>query len=82
MRGAASETRARGGRAKSGFAFSIRRCSDAFVLATNEGVQIHGGIGMTEEHDAGFYLKRTRVAEMTFGDAAWHCERWARQRGY
>src|SRR5262249_55944521 len=58
------------------------RCSDAFVLAANEGVQMHGGIGMTDEHDAGFYLKRARVAEMTFGDAAWHRERWARLHRY
>ena len=58
------------------------RCSDAFVLATNEGVQMHGGIGMTDEHDAGLYLKRARAAEMTFGDAAWHRDRWARLRGY
>ena len=58
------------------------RCSDAFVLATNEGVQMHGGIGMTDEHDAGLYMKRARAAEMTFGDAAWHRDRWARLRGY
>ena len=58
------------------------RCSDTFVLAANEGVQMHGGIGMTDEHEAGFYIKRARVAEMTFGDAAWHRERWARLRGY
>ncbi len=58
------------------------RCSDAFVLATNEGVQMHGGIGMTDEHDAGLYMKRARAAEMTFGDAAWHRGRWARLRGY
>ena len=58
------------------------RCSDVFMLAANEGVQMHGGIGMTDEHDAGFYLKRARVAEMTFGDAAWHRERWARLHGY
>lgn len=58
------------------------RCSDTFVLAANEGVQMHGGIGMTDEHEAGFYLKRARVAEMTFGDAAWHRARWARLRGY
>jgi alkylation response protein AidB-like acyl-CoA dehydrogenase len=58
------------------------RCSDAYVLAANEGVQMHGGIGMTDEHDAGFYLKRARAAEMTFGDAAWHRERWARMHGY
>lgn len=58
------------------------RCSDAYVLAANEGVQMHGGIGMTDEHDAGFYLKRARAAEMTFGDAAWHRDRWARLHGY
>jgi acyl-CoA dehydrogenase len=58
------------------------RCSDAYILAGNEGVQMHGGIGMTDEHDAGFYLKRARATEMTFGDAAWHRERWARLRSY
>jgi alkylation response protein AidB-like acyl-CoA dehydrogenase len=58
------------------------RCSDAVVLAANEGVQMHGGIGMTDEHDVGFYLKRARVAEITFGDAAWHRERWARLHRY
>jgi alkylation response protein AidB-like acyl-CoA dehydrogenase len=58
------------------------RCSDTFILAANEGIQMHGGIGMTDEHDAGFYLKRARVAEMTFGDAAWHRDRWARLHRY
>ena len=58
------------------------RCSDAYILAANEGVQMHGGIGMTDEHDAGFYLKRARAAEMTFGDAAWHRERWAQLHKY
>ena len=58
------------------------RCSDAFILATNESVQMYAGIGMTDEHDAGFYLKRARVTEMTFGDTAWHRDRWARLRGY
>jgi acyl-CoA dehydrogenase len=58
------------------------RCSDAFVLAANEGVQMFGGVGMTDEYDVGFYIKRSRVAEMTFGDAAWHRERWARLGGY
>jgi acyl-CoA dehydrogenase len=58
------------------------RCSDAFVLAANEAVQMFGGVGMTDEYDVGFYIKRARVAEMTFGDAAWHRERWARLGGY
>jgi acyl-CoA dehydrogenase len=58
------------------------RCSDAFLLAANEGVQMHGGIGMTDEHDIGFFLKRARAAEITFGDAAHHRERFASLRGY
>jgi len=58
------------------------RCSDAFALIANEGVQMHGGIGMTDEHDIGFFLKRARVAEVTFGDAAYHRDRLARLDGY
>ncbi len=58
------------------------RCSDAFVLIGNEGVQMHGGIGMTDEHDIGFFIKRARVAEMTFGDAAWHRDRVATLDSY
>ena len=58
------------------------RCSDAFLLIANEAIQMHGGIGMTDEHDIGFFLKRARAAEMTFGDAAFHRDRWARLSGY
>jgi alkylation response protein AidB-like acyl-CoA dehydrogenase len=58
------------------------RLSDAFVLAANEAVQMHGGIGMTDEHDIGLFLKRARAAEMTFGDAAWHRRRFAAIKGY
>jgi acyl-CoA dehydrogenase len=58
------------------------RCSDTFMLAGNEGVQMHGGIGMTDEHDIGFYLKRARAAEITFGDAAFHRERFATLQGF
>jgi acyl-CoA dehydrogenase len=58
------------------------RCSDAFVLVANEAVQMHGGIGMTDEHDIGFFLKRAKAAELTFGDAAWHRARLATQRGF
>jgi acyl-CoA dehydrogenase len=51
-------------------------------LITNEAVQILGGIGMTDEEDVGFYMKRARVAEMTFGDAAYHRDRFATLKGY
>jgi alkylation response protein AidB-like acyl-CoA dehydrogenase len=55
---------------------------ETFRLAANEMIQMHGGIGMTEEHDAGLFLKRARVAEATFGGAAFHRERWGRLSGY
>jgi len=58
------------------------RCSDAYILLTNEALQMHGGIGMTDEHDIGLFMKRARVAEMTFGDAAFHRDRFARLQGY
>jgi acyl-CoA dehydrogenase len=58
------------------------RCSDAGMLIAHEAVQMHGGIGMTDEHEIGFFLKRARAAELTFGDAAWHRDRWARLRDY
>ena len=58
------------------------RCSDTLALVANEGVQMHGGIGMTDEHDIGLFLKRARVTEMTFGDAAHHRDRLARLDGY
>jgi alkylation response protein AidB-like acyl-CoA dehydrogenase len=43
------------------------RCSDAAIQVANEAIQMHGGIGMTDEHEIGFYLKRARVAELTLG---------------
>jgi len=58
------------------------RCSETAIQVANEAVQMHGGIGMTDEHEIGFFLKRARVAELTLGDAAWHRERWARLGGY
>ncbi|HBZ70236.1 MAG TPA: acyl-CoA dehydrogenase [Deltaproteobacteria bacterium] len=58
------------------------RCSDAGILIANEAIQMHGGVGMTDEYDVGFYLKRARVAEITFGDASHHRDRWARLSGY
>ena len=51
-------------------------------LITNETVQMHGGMGMTDAHDAGLYLKRARVAEAAFGGVAYHRERYARLKGY
>jgi alkylation response protein AidB-like acyl-CoA dehydrogenase len=53
------------------------RASDAYVLIANEGVQMHGGIGMTDEHEIGFFMKRARVCELSLGDAAFHRDRFA-----
>jgi len=58
------------------------RCSDAYVLIANEAVQMHAGIGMTDEHDIGFFIKHARVCELTFGDAAHHRDRFATLNGY
>jgi alkylation response protein AidB-like acyl-CoA dehydrogenase len=63
-------------------AIAKARCSDTFALVANEAVQMHGGIGMTDEHDVGFYLKRARAAEMTFGDGAFQRARLAAIDGY
>jgi alkylation response protein AidB-like acyl-CoA dehydrogenase len=49
---------------------------------TNEMIQMHGGIGMTHEHDAGLYLKRVRVAEQCYGNSAYHRERWGSLSGF
>ena len=54
----------------------------AVALAVQEGVQMHGGIGMTDEYDIGFYMKRHRVLAETFGDANYHADRLARAAGY
>ena len=56
--------------------------SASYVDVANEAVQMHGGIGMTDEHDIGFFLKRARSTELLFGDAAFHRNRWAELSGY
>jgi len=55
---------------------------DTLHLVSREMIQLHGGIGMTDEHDAGLYLKRAQVLETLWGNAAWHRERFARVNGY
>jgi len=54
----------------------------ASQLAVQEGVQMHGGIGMTDEYDIGLYMKRDRVLNELFGDPAYHADRLARMKGY
>jgi acyl-CoA dehydrogenase len=50
--------------------------------ATNEAIQMHGGIGMTDEHEIGFFIKRARVVQHTFGDYNYHLDRFARLSGF
>lgn len=71
-----------GGRSGASALVSVAKagCSEAFLLAANEGVQVHGGIGMTDERDIGLLLKRARSVEMTFGDASWRRDRFASHR--
>ncbi|MBV8688320.1 MAG: acyl-CoA/acyl-ACP dehydrogenase [Alphaproteobacteria bacterium] len=54
----------------------------ATALSVQEGVQMHGGIGMTDESDIGFYMKRHRVLAELFGDANFHADKLARAAGY
>jgi len=50
--------------------------------AVQEGVQMHGGMGMTDQFDIGFFMKRARVCEELFGDANFHADQLARSRSY
>jgi len=58
------------------------KAGDVAKLATNEAVQMHGGIGMTDDYDIGFFMKRARAAGETFGDGAFHGDRVARLLDY
>ncbi len=58
------------------------RVSDAIHLIGNEGVQMFGGIGVTDEEDIGLFMKRARAAELTLGDAAYHRARFASLNGF
>ena len=68
------------GAPNAGTAVSIAKayCSDAFREVGNRGVQVHGGIGFTWEHDLQLYYKRSKASETMFGDATFHRERIAR----
>jgi alkylation response protein AidB-like acyl-CoA dehydrogenase len=58
------------------------RLSESILAIANEAIQMHGGVGMTDEYDIGFYLKRARAAATTLGDASFHRDRYARLSGY
>ena len=58
------------------------KANDTLHLASIEMVQMHGGIGMTDAHDAGLYMKRARVAEALYGSSSYHRDRYAKLGGY
>jgi len=58
------------------------RAGSTATLAVQEGVQMHGGMGMTDQFDAGFFMKRARVCQELFGDSNFHADQLARMRGY
>ncbi|MCX4706228.1 acyl-CoA dehydrogenase family protein [Streptomyces sp. NBC_01373] len=56
-------------------------CSEACLQATEQNIQVHGGIGFTWEHPAHLYLKRAKTSQLLFGDPAYHRELLARRIG-
>lgn len=58
------------------------KLNELVKLVTNEAVQMHGGIGVTDALDIGFFLKRARVAMQIFGDTGYHKDRYATLSGY
>jgi acyl-CoA dehydrogenase len=58
------------------------RAGASATLAVQEAVQMHGGIGMTDEFDIGFFMKRARVGQELFGDSGFHADRLARLQNY
>ncbi len=69
-------------RAEMMVAVAKAKTGKAVRLSCQEGIQMHGGIGMTDEYDIGLYMKRDRALEEFFGDARYHAERVARMNGY
>jgi alkylation response protein AidB-like acyl-CoA dehydrogenase len=58
------------------------RCSDIGNLIAKEALQMHGGIGMTDEEEIGLFFKRAKAAELTLGDGPYHRDRYASLRGF
>ena len=68
--------------AASAVAVAKSRAGATAARAVQEGVQMHGGMGMTDQFDIGFFMKRARVCEELFGDANFHADQLARSRSY
>lgn len=79
---AALEALDAGGDSRALASLAKAKASEVLHLASNEMVQMHGGIGMTDAHDSGLYMKRARVAEALFGGASFHRDRYATLQGF
>ncbi|WP_337846694.1 acyl-CoA dehydrogenase family protein [Sphingomonas sp.] len=71
-----------GGDTRQAVSLAKAKANEVGHLMSRELIQLHGGIGMTDEYDAGFYLKRMRVLEQMWGNTAYHRERFARLSGF
>src|SRR4030081_3962814 len=69
-------------RAGTAVAVAKARAGSTATLAVQEGVQMHGGMGMTDQFDIGFFMKRARVCQELFGDSNFHADRLARLKSY
>jgi alkylation response protein AidB-like acyl-CoA dehydrogenase len=58
------------------------RAGSTATLAVQEGVQMHGGMGMTDQFDIGFFMKRARVCQELFGDSNFHADQLAKMKSY
>jgi alkylation response protein AidB-like acyl-CoA dehydrogenase len=69
-------------RAGAAVAVAKARAGTTATLAVQEGVQMHGGMGMTDQFDIGFFMKRARVCQELFGDSNYHADQLARMKSY
>ena len=70
------------GKAAAAVAVAKARAGTTATLAVQEGVQMHGGMGMTDQFDIGFFMKRARVCQELFGDSNFHADALARMKSY
>ena len=56
--------------------------NDTYNLVGSEGVQVHGGFGMTDEYEIGFFMKQSRVCEHSLGNSAFLRDRYGVIQGY
>jgi alkylation response protein AidB-like acyl-CoA dehydrogenase len=69
-------------RAGAAVAVAKARAGTTATLAVQEGMQMHGGMGMTDQFDIGFFMKRARVCQELFGDSNYHADQLARMKSY